>query len=139
MPVPSPLNPLTNYQEDLCTYGGTFGALLSVTCFIQHLIFALSNWVTLSMNAAYIFIIVAFVLLAFQKSISPVLIIIGTVLSMIIESVWIHDFSFSLAVLFLFLYHGVILVLLFAENIPKKLKQKADLKRNDEEQWAGKI
>ncbi len=78
-------------------------------------------------------------LLAFQKSISPVLIIVGTAFSMVIEWIWLHDFSFSLVVLCLFLYHVTLLVVLFVEGIPKKLKQKAELKRNEEQQWAGKI
>ncbi len=139
MSTPSPLNPLSSYQENICTYGGTFGALLAVTCFIQHLVVTLSTWVTQAMIPAYLFIIVSFILLAFQKSVSPILIIIGTAFSMVIEWVWLHDFAFSLVVLSLFLYHVAILVVLFVEHIPRKLKQKAELKRNEEQQWAGKI
>ena len=105
MSAPSPLNPLNSYQENICTYGGTFGALLTATCFIQHLVVTLSTWITQAMIPAYLFIIIAFILLALQKTVSPVLIIIGTALAMVIEWVWLHDFTFSLVVLSLFLYH----------------------------------
>ena len=139
MSTPSPLSPLNSYQENICTEGGTFGALLSVTCFIQHVVVTLSTWITQAMIPAYLFIIAAFILLAFQKSVSPILIIIGTAFSMVIEWIWLHDFAFSLVVLSLFLYHVALLVVLFVEGIPKKLKQKQQLKNEEDQQWAGKI
>jgi len=78
-------------------------------------------------------------LLAFQKSISPLLLIIGTAFSMVIEWVWLHDFAFSLVVLALFLYHVALLVAIFVEGIPKKLKQKQQLKNEEDQLWAGKL
>ena len=135
----SPLNPLTERQQNICSYGGTFGLLLSLTCLIQHFVVAKSTWVTHIMASLYFFAMLVFLLLALQKKVAPVLLIISTVFSLGIQYIWMKEYAFSLAVLFLFLYHVVIIVMLFTEQIPRQLIQKSKIEKQEQDQWAGKI
>jgi hypothetical protein len=136
----SPLNPLTIRQENICTYGGVFGVLVTLTCLIQHL--AVTNpqhWAAKLIVPAYIFILLSFLLLAFQKIVALVFLIISAVFALGIELVWLLDASFSLVVLILLMYHVVMIVVLFAEQIPAKLKQKRKAILEEEMKWADKI
>jgi hypothetical protein len=136
----SPLNPLTNRQENICTYGGTFGVLLSLTCLIQH--FAVTNpqhWAAKLMIVAYLFAIIAFLFLAFQKPIALILLIVSACFSLITEVIWMRDAAFSLVVVILLMYHVIIIVVLFTEQIPARLKQKRLAEIEEEMKWAGKI
>jgi hypothetical protein len=136
----SPLNPLTIRQENICTYGGVFGILLTLTCLIQHL--AVTNpqhWSAKLIVPAYLFAIFSFLLLAFQKIIALIFLIVSAVFSLGVELVWLRDASFSLVVLILLMYHVVMIVVLFAEQIPARLKQKRMAALEEEMKWAGKI
>lgn len=135
----APLNPLTERQQNFCTYGGTFGVLITVTCLIQHLVVAIPNWLTNSMIFLYLFISVFFLLLALQKSFAPVLLFVGAFFSLLIQYFWMKDLSFSLAVLLLFVYHVIMIVVLYTEQIPGRLKLKRQAEIEEEQKWAGKI
>jgi len=135
----SQLNPLTSRQQDLCSYAGTFGALLGITCLVQHMMITRAHWITFAMTGVYIFIIISYILLAFQQTISPVLLIASAILSMATEWVLIKNYVFSLVVLLLFIYSVVIVVVIYIEQIPALLKQKALARRAEEEEWRGKI
>ena len=130
---------LTNGEKNFCEYGGGFGVLLSLTCLIQHLVIAIPNSTTNPMIPAYVFTIIAFIFLALQKFISVVLLIISAVFSLVIQYLWITHYSFSLVVLLLFVYHMVIIVSFFIENMPKKLKMKKVAEKAERESWSGKI
>jgi membrane protein YdbS with pleckstrin-like domain len=91
------------------------------------------------MIPAYIFAITGFVCLGLQKYVSIVLMIISAVFSAIIEYLWITHYSFSVVVILLFLYHVIVLVTLFAENIPGKLKMKRTAEKTERDIGAGKI
>ncbi|MCX6317635.1 MAG: hypothetical protein NTW29_10110 [Bacteroidetes bacterium] len=134
-----PLNPLNERQQNFCTYGGTFGILITVTCLIQHLVVTKSNWITNSMVLLYAIIAVFFLLLALQKSYSPYLIIAGGVFALVMQYIWMRHLSFSLAVLLLFIYHVVILVALYTEQVPYRLKLKRKAELEEEQKWAGKL
>jgi hypothetical protein len=136
----SPLNPLTNRQENICTYGGTFGVLLTVTCLIQHFIVANPwHWFYNAMIAPYIFCTLSFLLLALQKPVSLIFLIISAVFALLLELVWMKSFAFSLVVLLLLMYLIIIIVILFTEQIPARLKQKRLAEIEEEMKWAGKI
>jgi hypothetical protein len=134
-----PENILTNSEKNLCEYSATFGVLLSLTCLIQHLVFAIPGRVTNPMIPAYVFAIVAFVLLGLKKPISVILLIISAGFSFIIEYLWLTHYSFSLVVLLFFLYNVTIIIVLFAEQLPQKLKMKAAAEKKERDMWAGKI
>jgi hypothetical protein len=135
-----PLNPLNERQQNFCTYGGTFGILITVTCLIQHFaVVAVSNWITSTIVVLYVLIVLFFLLLALQKSYSPYLVIAGAVFSLVIQYIWMRELSFSLAVLLLFIYHVIILVCLYTEQVPHRLKLKRKAELEEEQKWAGKL
>lgn len=139
MAANSQLNPLTERQQNLCEYGGTFGVLISLTCLIQHIIVAIPQWITRAMIILYIFIISSFFLLALKKHYAPVLVIISAVFSLVLEYIWMTHYSFSLVVLALFIYMISIIVTLFVEQVPQKLKEKRLAEIKEEQEWAGKL
>jgi uncharacterized membrane protein SirB2 len=60
-------NPLTARQQDICGYTGLFGALIALTCLIQHILITKAHWITFTLPGIYLFVIMAFVLLGLQK------------------------------------------------------------------------
>ncbi|TMI69371.1 MAG: hypothetical protein E6H09_19795 [Bacteroidetes bacterium] len=130
---------LTKSEKNLIEYGGALGVALAATCLIQHFIFAIPSPVTKPMVPAYFFMILAFLFFAFQKHFSIILLIISGAFSLIIELVWLLHISFSLVVTMLFSYHLIVIITLFIEDIPKKLRMKRDAERAEKEMWAGKI
>lgn len=91
-------------------------------------------------NAVLLFFAaLAFFLLALQKHIAPLLLIISTVFAFIAQVILMRHALFSLVVVLLLLYHVVVVVILYVEQIPKRLKLKAQLLREEEENWRDKI
>jgi hypothetical protein len=130
---------LTTRQKDLCEYGGIFGVLLSLTCLVQHIVVAIPGKITNPMIPGYLFGIVAFVLLGMQKSYAIILVIISAAYSVFNEFQWMNHYSYSLVVLLLFIYHVIIIVFVYVEKVPEKLKQKRLVEKEEEDQWRGKI
>ncbi|MBI5370894.1 MAG: hypothetical protein HZA79_02580 [Sphingobacteriales bacterium] len=135
----SPLNPLSKSQQEFCTYSGVFGTLITATCLVQQLAFVRANWITNLMILPYLLMIVSFVLLALQKAIAPLLLIISTVISFAIALLWLAGGSFSLVVIILLLYCSVITVFIYAEQIQTVLRRKQEAERAEEMKWRGKI
>ena len=129
----------SNRDKNLCEYGGIFGVLLSLTCLIQHIAVAIPGKVTNPMIPGYLFAIAAFILLSLQKTYAIILLIISGAYSAFTEYQWMKHYSFSLVVLLLFIYHVIIVVGLFAEQIPERLKQKRLAEKEEEDAWRGKI
>jgi hypothetical protein len=130
---------LTNKEKNICEYGATFGVMLTLTCIIQHFMLTFPGPLTGPMFTGYAFSVIAFILFGFQKHFSVVLLIISGVISLIIECIWITSYVFSLVVLLLFVYHVVIVVVAFMENIPGKLKMKRAAAKAERDLWSGKI
>ena len=130
---------LSNRNINLCEYGGGFGVLLSLTCLVQHFAVAIPNRVTNPMIPIYLFAILAFLLLAFQRIYSMVLLIGSAVLSFIAEFLWMTHAAFSFVVLALFIYHVIIIVVLYTEQVPQHLKQKKLAEKKEEEFWSDKL
>jgi cbb3-type cytochrome oxidase subunit 3 len=133
-----PFNPFTDYHKNVCEYCGGFGALLSLVCLVQHLIFAIPGNITNPMIAEYFLAIVAFLLLALKKTIAPVLIIISGVLSTVVVWLWMTHYAFSLVVSLLFIYHIAIIIIVFEAKLPQKLKEKRRLELEEEKFWENK-
>ena len=91
------------------------------------------------MIAIYLFAIVSFVLLALQKSVAPLLLIISCVLVFLAEAVLVISFVFSLVVFILLVYTIIMTVIIYMEQLPKRLKEKALLIRSEEDSWQGKL
>jgi predicted neutral ceramidase superfamily lipid hydrolase len=130
---------LTEKQQEFFTYTGTFGALLGATCLVQHMAISRDHWIAYVMMFIYIFSILAFVLLALKKVSAPVLLIFSAVFVLVAEVILIKSFVFSLVVLLLFLYSSVIVVLLYVEQLPKKLKEQALAEKIEKQLWEDKL
>lgn len=139
MATPTPFDTLTNRQKDICSYGGAFGILLSLTCLIQHMMITRTHWLTFVMLCIYFFAALSFFLLALQKHIAPLLLIISTAFAFIAQVILMRHALFSLVVVLLLMYHVVVVVIMYVEQIPKRLKLKAQLLREEEENWRDKI
>lgn len=139
MSAPTPEDMLTIRQKNICEYGGVFGVLLSLTCLIQHLLFAIPNKLTNPMIPAYLLIITAFLLLALLKRVAMIFLIAGGVLCLIIEWRLYSNFAFSLVVLLLFLYNIIIIVVAYTEQIPQRLREMEMAKKSEEDYWQDKL
>ena len=133
------MNRRTNKQQDICSYTGSFGALISSACFIQLMIISREHWLAFVLLGINVFAILAFILLALQKAIAPWLLIAVAVLLFLAELIYIFSGVFSLVVLLSFFYTVVIVVVLFVEQIPQKLKEKALAERAEALIWKDKI
>lgn len=130
---------LSNRHRNICEYGGIFGILISLTCLIQHIAVAIPSKITNPMLPGYIFAALAFSLLAFQKSYAVILLIISAAYSGFTEWRWMTAHSFSLVVLILFIYHVVIIINVYEENIPEMIKEKGLVEKAERDEWRGKI
>lgn len=136
---PGYLNPLTERQKNMCAYSGVFGVMLTITCLVQHLVVTRSMWVTNLMTAGYIIITISFLMLGLLKSFAPWLVAGSAVLAVGMQVVWMKAYSFSMAVTLLFIYHVIILVMLFNDRIPGKLRAKRLAELAEEWEWQGKL
>lgn len=130
---------LSNYQKNLCEYGGLFGVLLALTCLVQHFIAAIPSPVTNPMIPVYFLAITAFILLGLLKTEAIYFLIASAALVMLVEWQFIRYYAFSLVVLLLFIYHIVFIGILYSEGIPAKLKQAKKQKQEEEAEWRGRI
>lgn len=133
------MNVLTNKQKDFCSYAGLFGALISATCFIQLMIISREHWLSFVLLGINAFAILAFVLLALQKAIAPWLLIGVAALLFAAMVIYVFNGVFSLVVLISLLYSVVIVVQLFIEQLPQKLKEKALAEKAEALMWKDKI
>jgi hypothetical protein len=133
------MNGPTNRQQDLCAYLGIFGVLIALTCIVQLLIIANAHWIPLTLLGMYLFVLTSFILLALQKSVAPLLLIISSSLSLLSETALILTGLFSAIVILQFIYSIVITVFIYMDEIPKRLKEKAVLLKAEKDSWAGKI
>jgi hypothetical protein len=133
------MNGPTNRQQDLCAYLGIFGVLIALTCIVQLLIIANAHWIPLTLLGMYLFVLTSFILLALQKSVAPLLLIISSSLSLLSETALILTGLFSAIVIIQFIYSIVITIFIYMDEIPKRLKEKAVLLKAEKDSWAGKI
>src|SRR4030095_10351067 len=133
------MNILTGKQQDICTYSGSFGALLSAACFVQLMVISRDHWLAFVLLGINAFAILAFIMLALQKAIAPVLLIAVAVLLFLAKLLYIFSGVFSLVVLLSFFYSVVVVAVLFVEQLPKKLKEKALAEKAEALVWNGKI
>lgn len=135
----SPLNPLTKGQQEFCTWAGVFGALIAAASMIQHMIFMIPNTLTYLMLIPYLFIIFSFSMLAAQKVVASVLMVIASVFALCIAALIIFGGAFSPLVFIQLIYCIIVTSYLFLENIQEKLRRKQALEQAEADLWKGKI
>ena len=133
------MNTLTNKQQDICSYSGLFGALISTACFVQLMIISRDHWVAFVLLGINVFAILAFILLALQKAIAPWLLIAVAALLFLAKLIYLFNGVFSLIVLLSLMYSVVIVAVLFVGQLPRKLKAKALAERAETLTWKDKI
>ncbi len=137
MAAPSYL--LNPRQQFVCSYGGFAGILLAFTCLIQLVVFGTSNWIVFVFLGIFALTILAFLLFALQKYIASIFLIVTAVLNLGVELACIRSGVFSLVILLLFLYNTIIVVFVYAEDLPKKLREKSRALKAEEALWEGKL
>lgn len=125
--------------QNICVYGGVFGILISATCLIQLMAMTTSHWLTYSLLSVYTSGLVTFLLLALQRYYAPIFMIVSTALSMVSVTILLIGGFFSLILIIEFFYVLVMTIVVFMENIPSALKNKARLKKQEELVWKDKI
>ena len=139
MRKPTPLDPLTNSQLNICTYGGIFGVLIALTCFIQLMIVGVNNWRVPLLLSIYLIAAASYFLLALQKHFAPLLLILSAGLILIAQVIWILGLAFSFVVSLLLLYSIVMVALVYADNVPAQLKKKKQALDAENASWEGRI
>lgn len=131
--------PFTERHQNICTYAGVFGALIAITSLIQLMKYTNTTWMAYTLLSVYSFGVAAFILLAVQRTYAPVLVIVSTALSMIAVTFVMISGFYSLILILHFLYGVAICIVLYMENIPAYLKNKAQLKREEALVWKDKL
>jgi len=134
-----PLNPLTKNQQEFCTWGGVFGALIAAAAMIQHMVFMIPSTLTYLMLIPYLFIIFSFCMLAAQKVAASVLLVIASVFALGISVLFILGGAISPLVSIQLIYCIIVTSYLFMENIQEKLRRKQALEQAEEDLWKGRI
>ncbi len=133
------MNTLTSKQQDICTYSGSFGAMISAASFIQLMMISRDHWLAFVLLGINLFAILAFILPALQKAVASWLLIAVAVLLFSAKLVYIFSGVFSLVVLISLFYSIVTVAVFFVEQLPKKLKEKAVAERAEALVWRDKI
>lgn len=130
---------LTVRNKNFCNYAGFFGILISVTALFQNFIFFRPHWVTHLLVFIFLFSIASFSLLIALNRIAPLLLIISTTLAGNGLLLLLLATVTSPIVALLFIYSCVITGILYAEDFPEKLRQRATAERTERELWKDKI
>lgn len=126
-------------HQSICSNFGVFGILIAATCLIQQMIFSAGTWLSFTLAGIYLFAISAFLMLALQKTASPVILIVSTVLSLCAQAILTITLAISPVVMILFIYSLVAVVVVYMEEVPKKLREKALAVKMDELAWRDRI
>ena len=135
----STLNPLTKGQQEFCTWSGVFGVLIATATLIQHFVFMIPSLLTYLMILPYLFIIFSFAMLASQKVVASVLLIISSVFAVGIAAIFILSGTISPIVMILLVYSIIVTSYLYLENIQDKLGRKQAMEQAEADLWKGKI
>lgn len=137
---------LSSQQKEFCQYTGLLGIAVGVVCFFQQVyIMGESLPHALLFSASAIAGIFAFSCLALCKKETGVLLVVALSLLFIRQVViaWLfvkyQIMMVSLIQVIFFIYTLVITILYFVNGYPKKLKEVADAKKQDDEFWNSTI
>ena len=126
---------LSRQQESFCENAGLFGALISITCLVQHLVFMIPHWITYSIAGVYILCITGFILLAKKNASAPLLLLISAVLVLLLEVFMTLALAFSLVLLLLLVYMVVINAVLYGGDTAKQLRKRNAALKEEAAQW----
>ena len=126
---------LSKAEESLLENTGTAGLVLTLACLVQILFYMLPHWINYLIIVLYIFVLVSYILLIKKKSISFLLLLIGTILIFVLEALALRFSIYSTLLLILSVYCVVAVVLLYMSDALKKLKMKNLDDRMEKDKW----
>lgn len=133
------LSKLSKKEDEYITVAGVVGAALSLTALLQHFYFTnTSIWATL-MLIPYTFTFISYVLLAAKNKAAHVFLFISIFLLFIAEILILLQSVYTPIVMLVFIYTLIVVVLLYTENIPKKLKERFLSKKKEDDFWSDKL
>jgi hypothetical protein len=136
---------LTKKDEDFCFAVGLSGVLFATICLIAHLIALSFSWQTFVMISPYFFAIISFSTLMKKQRNAPLFLLInaillfGYLLTTIVLLLNYGVIIFSWGSILYFLFMLIVVILIYADSLPKRLKLNAMKLKEDENYWEGKI
>ena len=130
---------ISRKDAELCGMLGCVGAAIATVVLLQHLYFMVAIWIAYIMALVYMLSIIAFVLLATKKNIAPVLLIISSGLTL--ATVLYHTLAvaFSMLVTLLMLYSIIVTIVIYIEEMPRKLNAHYLYKKSENDYWENKL
>lgn len=126
---------LSRQQESFCENAGIFGALISITCLVQHMVFMLPHWITYSIMGVYVLCSTGFILLAKKNATAPILLLISAVLILLLEVLMTLSLAFSLVLVLLLINLIVINAVLYGGSTARQLKKRSIAIKEEAAQW----
>ena len=130
---------LTKTEQDTCIYGGIFGIMLGCTCLIQLFVITRQHWISAALIIATILTMMAFLLLVLQKYYAPLTLVISGGVVLINNAVIILLGVVSLINIIYLAYIVAIITVLLMGQYAQKLRAVALAKKEEENEWRGKI
>ena len=129
---------LDKRSEDFCNMYGTIGIFLSTTCLLQLLYFMLAFWTNWVITAFYIFGIVSFSMMVRKHHLSPVLLLINSILLFLVATWFAATQTYSPILWICMCYSITISVLIYVDGLDKKLVNLANQREIENAYWQNK-
>ncbi|RYY61674.1 MAG: hypothetical protein EOO05_05580 [Chitinophagaceae bacterium] len=128
-------------EEDLCTYTGIFGCLISAVSIIQHIVcYRVFDFVLPAvMLAFYLLSFISFVALAMQKSFAPILLLVSSSLCLFNAAMALRGPLLSPLIILHFVYSATLVVVIYMDKLPARLRAKELAIRAERNEWIDKI
>ena len=128
-------------EQEICAYTGVAGCLITAACGIQHMvIYRVFDFVLpLVMLGIYIISFGSFLMLALHKWYAPICLLVSAVLSLLTGAMAIGGPLISILALIHFLYSATLVIVIYMDQLPARLKQKELALRAEQNEWNGKI
>lgn len=136
---------LTSKDEEFCAVAGVAGTVLSTVCLFQNWYILTWHWLSFVISAVFIFSIVAFVLLVKKQSAAFICICISALLLFaymlfLVVSIFLYQvLVFSWVFTILLVYNITISIIIFANDLPAKLKQRQQALAAEDAYWNDKL
>ena len=132
---------LSEREEEVCIYTGIFGGLLTFATTIQHFMLynILMHWIPATIMAIYLFTLASFIMLARQKSYAPLMLLISAAGGLLAAVMTMAGPVFSLLALLQFIVTTTLVIVMYMDGLPARLRGKALALAAEESLWRDKI
>lgn len=126
---------LTEKDRDFCEMAGLFGCLITLTCLVQQFIFMEPHWISYSIGLTYLVSLTGFFLLTRKSSWAFPLLLAGSIMTFMMETLTIILMTFSLVLLILLVYLTVSTTLLTMDGIHKRIIKQRKQNLKEAQEW----